>query len=131
RKGRVLPDVIAAREDQPARPQGSQQCRSACDQLAAKGLGLHGLVPSRFSGGTTNQPVIMERNSLNTPESSTSTTWMKMKSTIRVAAIKWIVRADCRPPKISRSQGAAESTPGDIVRPVKSMSGSRTKTTIR
>ena len=45
--------------------------------------------------------------------------------------MKWIVRADWRPPKRSSSQGAIASKPGDMVRPVATISGSSTKITPR
>ena len=37
--------------------------------------------------------------------------------------MKWIERADCRPPKTSSSQGQVASMPGDMVRPVRIISG--------
>ena len=37
--------------------------------------------------------------------------------------MKWIVRADCRPPKRSSSQGATASKPGDMVSPVATIAG--------
>ena len=45
------------------------------------------------------------------------------------AQMKWIERADWRPPNRSSSQGQAASMPGDMVRPVSTISGSRTKIT--
>ena len=43
--------------------------------------------------------------------------------------MKWIERADWRPPNRSSSQGQAAFIPGDMVRPVRITSGSRTKIT--
>ena len=41
------------------------------------------------------------------------------------AQMKWMDRADCRPPNTSTSQGNAAFMPGDIVRPVRIRSGIR------
>jgi hypothetical protein len=54
-----------------------------------------------------------------------------MNSTIRPAAMKWIVRADWRPPNRSTSQGTIASIPGDIARPVRIISGNSTPMTPR
>ena len=40
--------------------------------------------------------------------------------------MKWIERADCRPPNRSTSQGQAASIAGDMVSPVSTISGSST-----
>ena len=45
------------------------------------------------------------------------------------AAMKWIERADCRPPNRSSSHGAPAFSPGDMVSPVAIISGSRMKIT--
>lgn len=47
----------------------------------------------------------------------------------RQARMKWIERADWRPPNRSSSHGAAAFIPGDIVSPVAIISGSSTKIT--
>ena len=43
--------------------------------------------------------------------------------------MKWIVRADCRPPNRSNRNGASEVTAGDMVSPLSTIAGSSTKIT--
>jgi len=91
---------------------------------AAAPLELDSFGPAVEPGGSiTNQPVIIERMLLNRPVQITSPTWMTMKPTIRPAAGKCRVRADCRPPMMSRSTPPTALNPGDIDRPVTSISG--------
>src|SRR5262249_30539067 len=107
-EGLVLRELVASCERKTARAREARDRRTARDEFA-----FHGLVPfPDWSGLTANQPVIIERISLMGPEMITSITWMRMKSTIRLMPMKWIVRADWRPPKRSGSQGSAESMPG-------------------
>ena len=70
-----------------------------------------------------NQPVIIDRMLLNRPVQITSPTWMTMKPTISPAEMKCSVRADCRPPMMSRRTPPMALKPGDIDRPVISISG--------
>ena len=45
--------------------------------------------------------------------------------------MKWIERADCRPPTMSTQPASTASSHGDIARPISTMSGSRMKMTTR
>src|SRR5260370_41690522 len=56
-----------------------------------------------------------------TPETNTINTCTITKTTSMDAAMKWIVRADWRPPKIVRNSGDAASRRGDIARPGRSV----------
>src|SRR5437763_15907767 len=73
---------------------------------------------SLLSGGTRKRPVIIEPISLIGPASSTIVRWTRMKASSSAAQMKWIERADCRPPKTVNSQGQAASMAGDMVSPV-------------
>src|SRR5206468_2940293 len=86
--------------------------------------------PSSFlSGGTRKRPVIIDPISLIGPASSTIIKWTKMKPSSSAAQMKWIERADCRPPNTTSSHGQAASIAGDIVSPVSTISGRSTKMT--
>ena len=43
--------------------------------------------------------------------------------------MKWIERADCRPPNRSTSHGQVASIPGDMVSPVSTITGISTRST--
>jgi len=75
--------------------------------------------------------VIIERTLFQVPDSTTMTMCTTKKSTMRLATMKWIERADWRPPKSSTSQGKIASRLGDMVMPVSTISGSSTSTTPR
>jgi hypothetical protein len=53
------------------------------------------------------------------------------KMTSNVAVKKWIVRADCAPKNNFNSTGYAAVTAGDMVSPVKTITGTRKNSTIR
>ena len=93
---------------------------------------LRSLGPAVEPGGSIlNQPVIIARMLLKKPVQITSPTWTTMKPTISPAAMKWRVRADYRPPMISSSTPPTALNPGDIDRPVTSISGKTTSTMAR
>src|SRR3954470_7318535 len=56
------------------------------------------------SGGTRKRPVIIEPISLIGPASITIVRWTRMKASSRAAQMKWIDRADWRPPNKVSSQ---------------------------
>ena len=57
------------------------------------------------------------------------TRWTMMKATSPMAQMKWIERADCRPPNRSSSHGQAALSPGDMVIPVRITPGMNRKIT--
>src|SRR5206468_2834613 len=99
---------------------------------AAVLLRAHSAAP--WAPGSTSMaylPVIIERMLFQVPDATTITRWTMTKATIRLAQIKWIERADWRPPNRLSSQGAAASKPGDMVSPVPTISGSSNRITAR
>src|SRR5262249_14849815 len=81
------------------------------------------------SSGTRHQPVTIERTSLNGPARITNVRCTTTNSAISVAAMKWIERAEGRPPNRSSSQGRPALRPGDKVSPVRISKGSSTNST--
>ncbi len=75
--------------------------------------------------------MIIERRLFQSPETITSNTWISTNATSSHATMKWIVRADCRPPKKSTQPGNTVSIHGDIAMPIRITSGSSTKITVR
>src|SRR4029079_16872031 len=99
--------------------QGAAGRYHACGSSAASGVGT----VFCLGWGTRYQPVIIARISFSGPASTTMIRCTRMKPAIRTAQMKWIERADGRPPNRSTSQPQAASMPGDMVRPVRMTSG--------
>src|SRR3546814_10842827 len=113
---------------------GSDVCSSvlkaagAQDEVAAlKDQVAHSAWP--FAFGRRNQPVSIDRTSFTGPAGSTFAIGTMNKATSSHATMKWIERADCRPPNRSSSHGAVALKPGDMVSPVATISGNRMKIT--
>jgi hypothetical protein len=63
------------------------------------------------------------------PVSKTIATCTTKNKTSATNAKKWIVRADCEPPNKSSKAGYAAVMAGDMVSPLRTMSGNVTTTT--
>src|SRR5690242_10840030 len=79
--------------------------------------------------GSAPRPVIIARIRLPNPAKITMNTCTSRKSVSRIVAAKCSVLADCWPPSTPTAFGNAETNPGDIARPVHTISGVKTKIT--
>ena len=77
----------------------------------------------------SDQFVIMERRLFQVPDSITIAICTRKNPKKEKAQMKWMARADCRPPNIQGRMGKAASMVGDMARPVSTISGPRTKIT--
>ena len=97
------PVRVAAKRLQPPSATGAAEPEAAEEKAAAiQDFAFH---DASLSARTANQPVIMPRNWLNGPVSSTIARWTTTNSTSSVAMTKWAVRALCRPPNASGKPG--------------------------
>src|SRR5205085_9839339 len=120
-------ELVAAGEQGPRA--ADQQGAAGEDHGCGSSAGASAGTGRCFACGTRYQPGIIPRISFSGPARTTMIRWTRMKRPIRKAQMKWIERADCRPPNRSSSQPQAASMPGDMVRPVRMIKGIRTKIT--
>src|SRR6185436_8646140 len=118
-----LRQPVAARKEE--RSCGAERSREEASAIVT--CRIHGVPPV----STRYRPVTIERRWFHSPDTITSNTWIATKATRSHAATKWIVRAACRPPKRSTQPGNTEFIHGLIATPIRMMSGSRMKITMR
>jgi hypothetical protein len=82
------------------------------------------------SGAVVPRPVIIPCMRARKPVRATRATCTTRKSTRPHARTKCSVRAVCCPPQADARNGKTETAAGDIPRPVHTMSGKTTKTTV-